>query len=157
MHRLHALRLALLCCAVVAVLAGCGGSKVQYNYASLANEICGTWTDATNSNPPPAVRLKAIETALSGLQGLNPPNTVENLYAELLYHFNAAVNILKPNMVTLTRLANHLQNQPDDKSAQRRYAALGGLRIQHHLQSAANIAHTLALGRCEAAFGGSSS
>jgi hypothetical protein len=154
MHRLHALRLALLCCAVVAVLAACGSSQVQYNYGSLANEICGKWTDATASSPTPAVRLKAIETALSGLQGLHPPNTVTTLYNTLLYHFKTAVDILKPNMLALTRLSNRLQTNPNDKSAQRRYAALGGFKIQSHLQAAAAVAHTLALGRCETAFGG---
>jgi hypothetical protein len=154
MHRLRAIALASLCCAVVAVLAACGSSQVQYNYGSLANQICGTFSDATSANPTPAVRLKAIETALAGLQGLHPPSTVQTLYSSLLYHFKTAVDILKPNMQALSRISNHLQTHPDDKRAARRYAALGGLRIQSHLQAAASVAHTLALGRCETAFGG---
>jgi len=158
MHRVHAIRLASLCCVIVAValLAACGsGSNVQDNYGSLANQICGTFSAATSGNPSPAVRLKAIETALSGLQGLRPPSTVETYYATLLYHFKTAVDILKPNMLTLSRLANYLQTHPNDKRASRRYAALGGPRITRNLTSAAKIAHSLALARCETAFGGS--
>ena len=84
MHRIHAIRLALLCCAIVAVLAACGsGSQVQDNYGSLANEICGKFSDATKGNPTPAQRIQAIEDALAGLQGLHPPDTIANVYTRL--------------------------------------------------------------------------
>ena len=154
MNRVHAIGLASLCCAVVAVVAACGSSsQVQYNYGSLANEICGKFTDATTADPSPAGRLKAIETALSGLQGLNPPKTVETIYIRLLYNFKSAVDILKPNIDRLARLAKHLQKHPEDKVAARRYARISG-RIKSHLAAAAAAAHTLGMGRCQAAFGG---
>ena len=157
MHRVHAIRLASLCCVVVAVvggLAACGSSsEVQLNYGMLANEICGKFTDATTADPSPAGRLKAIEAALAGLQGLNPPKTTETIYIRLLYHFKAAVDILKPNIYTLARLAKHLQKHPEDKVAARRYARISG-RIKSHLAAAAAAAHTLGMGRCQAAFGG---
>ncbi len=154
MHRVHAIGLASLCCAVVAVVAACGSSsQVQENYASLGNAICGTFIDATAADPSPAGRLKAIDVALSGLQGLNPPKTVETIYVRLLYHFKAAVNVLKPNIYRLDRLAKHLQKHPNDKVAARRYARIAG-RIKSHLAAAAAAAHTLGMGRCEAAFNG---
>lgn len=157
MHRVHAIRLASLCCAVVAVagfLSACGSSsQVQINYGMLANEICGKFSAATAADPSSAGRLNAIETALSGLQGLNPPKTVETVYVRLLYHFKAAVDILKPNIDRLARLAKHLQKHPNDKVAARRYARITG-RIKSHLAAAAAAAHTLGMGRCETAFGG---
>jgi hypothetical protein len=154
MNRVHAIRLASLCCVIVAVLAACGSSSgVQDNYGSLANEICGKFSDATSSNPTTAQRLQAIETALAGLQGLNPPQTVATIYTGLLYHFKAAVDILKSNIQTLTRLGKRLKTHPGDKLAQRRYSAIAG-RIQSHLIAASKAAHTLGMGRCQAAFGG---
>jgi ribosomal protein S15P/S13E len=154
MHRIHAIRLALLCCAIVAVLAACGsGSQVQDNYGSLANEICGKFSDATKGNPTPAQRIQAIEDALAGLQGLHPPDTIANVYTRLLFNFKAAVDILKPNIDTLARLAKHLQAHPDDKRAARQYARITR-RIQLHLRLASTDARTLGMGRCQTAFGG---
>ena len=153
MPRFHAPRLALLCCAIVAVLAGCGGSgsNVQPNYGSLANGICGKFSDATKSNPDSAKRIQAIETALSGLQGLHPPTTVQTMYTHLLYHFKIATVLLKANIDELGRLAKRIDKHPNDKVAARRYARIAG-RIQRHLRLAAADAHSLGLGRCEAVF-----
>jgi hypothetical protein len=154
MHRLHALRLALLCCALVAVLAACGSSSnVQPNYGSLGNEICGKFTDATKANPSPAARLKAVQTALAGLEALNPPQSVESVYIRFLYNFRAAFNILKTNQQTIARLAKRLETHPGDKVAARRYAAIAA-RIKSHLTPAANDAYRLGMSRCRAALGG---
>ena len=154
MHRVHAIGLASLCCAIVAVVAACGSSsQVQYNYGSLANEICGKFTATTTSNPSTAARLRALDAALAGLQGLNPPKTVQTMFLDLIYHFKAAIDILKPNMQTLSRLGAYLQAHPGDKRSTRQYARITR-RIQRHLQVAARDAHILALSRCETVFGG---
>jgi hypothetical protein len=140
----------------VAVLtAACGsGSQVQYNYGLLANEICGKLTDQTSGPTTAAARVGYLETALSGLEGLNPPSSpTQNLYFELVGNFKAAIDALKPNVRTLHQLAKHLQKHPDDKTAAKKYQAIAG-SIQSHLHSAATEAHTLGLGRCEKAFGG---
>ncbi len=151
MHRPHAIRLALLCCTVVAVLAACGsGSNVQENYGSLGNAVCGKLIAATTPNSSAAQRLPAIEAALSGLQALHPPSTVETIYAHLLYHFKAAVDILKTNIQTISSLAKHLQTHPNDKVASRQYARIVG-RVQRHLRLAAADSLTLGMGRCNTA------
>jgi hypothetical protein len=154
MHRIHAIRLALLCLAAIGVLAACGGQQAQINYGSLANGICLKFSADANSATSPADRLKAIETALSGLQRLNPPDTVQTVWLDLLGNFKAAVDILKPNQDRITRLAHRLQKHPDDNHARKAYEALAR-PIRNHLVTASADAHKLGLGNCEKAFAGS--
>ncbi len=144
----------MLCSAVAVLAAGCGssGSQVQIDYGMLANEVCGK-LEAQTSSGSSATRLQSLETALAGLEALNPPADIRNYYFELVGNFKAAVDVLKANEQTLNRLSQRLKANPNDAAASKQFGAIVD-RVQSHLNPAAAEAHTLGIDNCQKAFGG---
>jgi len=156
-----AIRLASLCCATALLGAACGGSSPQpdLDYGVKANGICLLLTAKTAGSPATAAGLRknaaALDTALSGLEKLVPPNDGDKpYYLDLVAKFKAAVQQYTGNLQQLIELQQRLKAHPNDKAAQKKFTRLSA-PVGQYLAAAATDAHKLGMGKCEAAFGGS--
>ena len=163
--------LVLFCAGAALLAAGCGGgggssgggqplshSELQ----SHANDICTKLKQeeqpdlASSSKDAIDRNLGRIDSALSDLQRLEPPQQDAARYKDLLTRFRRTAAFVKANEARLIRLTNALKAHPSDSRTDAQYQALVRPFVEEAKRAGAD-ATALGLQACAAGFTGSSS
>ncbi len=127
--------LLLICCGAALLLAGCGGGSSKKHLAAAvfgpqANQICSDLqTDEKpdlGSSTKAAVdrNLTRIDSALTKLNGLDPPAADQQRYQDLLTRFRRSVAFVRANQAHLIQLTRQLRKDPSDTTTLAQYQQL---------------------------------
>jgi hypothetical protein len=157
--------LVLVCCGAALIAAGCGGSSSHQlskaEFQARANHTCSDLIRRekpdVNSTSRAALdrNIARLDSALSDLNGLNPPASDAGRYRALLQNFGKAVAFFKANESILILLTRQLQKHPNDAATSARYAQLVRPFVDD-IRAASAAATALGLTACASGFSGGS-